>query len=169
MRSGAQSWAPNPWPTPPVTGRRHRTRMFIFFADNMQTWDRLTRVSFFNFLMAWREPKTQTRSRAQGLSGAAKLTMVRLALRALDPEEQEAASTEKALASAAEEERKQHAYREQRRADKFSKIRSALSVGEDIELAGINVLYDIPEKPDVICKTEEMSAKKCAQEILKQI
>jgi len=85
-------------------------------------------------ILAWREPKTQTRSRAQGLSGAAKLTMVRLALRALDPEEQEAASTEKALASAAEEERKQHAYREQRRADKFSKIRSALSVGEDIEL-----------------------------------
>ena len=44
-----------------------------------------------------------------------------------------------------------------------------LNLGEDIKLAGINVPYDIPEKPDIICKTEEMSAEQCAQEILKQI
>jgi adenylylsulfate kinase len=44
-----------------------------------------------------------------------------------------------------------------------------LTIGEDIKLAGINVPYDIPENPDVICRTEEMSAERCAQEILKQI
>ena len=44
-----------------------------------------------------------------------------------------------------------------------------LQVGEDIKLAGINVDYDVPENPDVICNTEEMPAKSCAQEILKQI
>ena len=44
-----------------------------------------------------------------------------------------------------------------------------LRVGEDIRLAGINVSYDTPEKPDIICNTEEMTAEKCAQEILKQI
>lgn len=44
-----------------------------------------------------------------------------------------------------------------------------LTNGEEIKLAGINVSYDIPKNPDVICKTEEMSAERCAQEILKQI
>ncbi len=70
----------------------------------------------------------------RALVGLQSLPWVRLALRAFDPEEQEAASTEKALANAADEERKQHAYRAQRRTDKFRKIRNALSVGEDIEL-----------------------------------
>ncbi len=44
-----------------------------------------------------------------------------------------------------------------------------LKVGEDIKLAGINVEYDVPERPDVICNTEEMPAEGCAREILKQI
>jgi len=85
-------------------------------------------------ILAWREPKTQTRSRAQGLSAAAKLTMVRLALRALDPEEQGAASRERALANAAEEERKLHAYEEQRRAEKYWALRNSLSVADEVEL-----------------------------------
>ena len=85
-------------------------------------------------ILAWREPKTQTRSRAQSLSASAKLTMVRLALRALDAEEQRAASRERELSSAAEEERKQHAYREQRRTEKLRALRDALNVGEDVEL-----------------------------------
>ena len=43
-------------------------------------------------ILAWRSPQTQSRSRAQVLGETAKLTMVRLALRALDAEEQTAAS-----------------------------------------------------------------------------
>lgn len=85
-------------------------------------------------ILAWREPKTQTRSRAQGLSAAAKLTMVRLALRALDPEEQGAASRERELANAAEEARRQHAYEEQRQAEQHQVLRNAFGVGDQVEL-----------------------------------
>lgn len=85
-------------------------------------------------ILSWRTTKTQTRSRAQTLSETAKLTMVRLALRALDAEEQQAAARERELASAAEEERKQHTYGEQRRAEQLRALRNALGVGEDVGL-----------------------------------
>lgn len=85
-------------------------------------------------ILSWRTTKTQTRSRAQTLSETAKLTMVRLALRALDAEEQQAAARERELASVAEEERKQHTYGEQRRAEQLRALRNALGVGEDVGL-----------------------------------
>jgi len=85
-------------------------------------------------ILAWRTSKTQTRSRAQTLSETSKLTMVRLALRALDAEEQEAAIRERQLANAADEERKRQAYDEQRRNEKLNTLRDALGVGEDIGL-----------------------------------
>lgn len=116
-------------------------------------------------ILAWRTSKTQTRSRAQTLSETAKLTMVRLALRALDAEEQQAAARERELASAADEERKQHAYSEQRRAEKFRSLRNALGVDEDVGLddalehKGLVSLAeaalaeamraDVPQPPDV--------------------
>ncbi|MCB1512415.1 MAG: hypothetical protein KDJ36_16060 [Hyphomicrobiaceae bacterium] len=116
-------------------------------------------------ILAWRTTKTQTRSRAQTLSETAKLTMVRLALRALDAEEQQAAARERELASAADEERKQNAYSEQRRAEKFRSLRNALGVGEDVglddtlEQKGLVSLAeaalaeamraDVPQPPDV--------------------
>ena len=46
-------------------------------------------------ILAWRSPQTQSRSRAQVLGETAKLTVVRLALRALDAEEQTAAFRER--------------------------------------------------------------------------
>lgn len=116
-------------------------------------------------VLSWRTTKTQTRSRAQTLSETAKLTMVRLALRALDAEEQHAAARERELASAADEERKQNAYSEQRRTEKFRSLRNALGVGDDVglddtlEQKGLVSLADaalaeamradVPQPPDV--------------------
>ena len=83
-------------------------------------------------ILAWRSPQTQSRSRAQVLGETAKLTMVRLALRALDAEEQTAARRERELVTAAEEERRRHAYQQQRFVDGLKAVRTALSVGEDV-------------------------------------
>lgn len=85
-------------------------------------------------ILAWRSSKTQTRSRAQVLGETTKLTMVRLALRALDAEEQKAAARERELTNAADEERTSQAYGEQRRAERLDALRKALGVGEDIGL-----------------------------------
>ena len=59
---------------------------------------------------------------------------VSLALRSLDAEEQRASARERELASAADEERKEQAYGEQSKAKKFSSLRDALGVGEDVGL-----------------------------------
>jgi hypothetical protein len=83
-------------------------------------------------ILAWRSPQTQSRSRAQVLGETAKLTMVRLALRALDAEEQTAALRERELVTAAEDERRRHAYQQQRFVDGLKAVRTALSVGEDV-------------------------------------
>ena len=66
-------------------------------------------------ILAWRSTKTQTRSRAQVVSEAAKLAMVRLAIRAIDREELEAGVRERKLARDAEEERRRHAFLEEQR------------------------------------------------------
>jgi hypothetical protein len=83
-------------------------------------------------ILAWRSPQTQSRSRAQVLGETAKLTMVRLALRALDADEQTAALRERELVGAAEDERRRQAYQQQRFVDGLKAARAALSVGEDI-------------------------------------
>ena len=85
-------------------------------------------------ILAWRSSKTQTRSRAQVLGETAKLTMVRLALRALDAEEQQATARERELTNAVEEERKYKTYSEQRRTEKLGVLRKALGVGDGINL-----------------------------------
>lgn len=83
-------------------------------------------------ILSWRSPRTYTRSRAQALGETAKLTMVRLALRALDAEEQGAAARERELVAAAENERRRQAYREQSHAESLSSIRAALGVEDDV-------------------------------------
>jgi len=82
-------------------------------------------------VLAWRSSQTQTRSRAQVLGETAKLTMVRLALRALDAEERAAAGRERELMAAVEEERRQ-AYQLQRYADGLKAVRLALGVGDQV-------------------------------------
>ena len=83
-------------------------------------------------ILAWRSSQTQTRSRAQVLGETAKLTMVRLALRALDAEERAAAVRERELMAAVEEERRRHTYQQQRYGDGLRAVRLALGVGDDV-------------------------------------
>ena len=83
-------------------------------------------------ILAWRSSQTQTRSRAQVLGETAKLTMVRLALRALDAEERAAAARERDLVATVEDERRRHAYQQQRYADGLKSVRLALGVSDEV-------------------------------------
>nr|WP_312351921.1 DUF2326 domain-containing protein [Brucella intermedia] len=83
-------------------------------------------------ILAWRSSQTQTRSRAQVLGETAKLTMVRLALRALDAEERAAAALERDLVATVEDERRRHAYQQQRYADGLKSVRLALGVSDEV-------------------------------------
>jgi hypothetical protein len=83
-------------------------------------------------ILAWRSLQTQSRSRAQVLGETAKLTMVRLALRALDAEEQKAALRERELVAAADDERRRQAYQQQRYLDGLKAVRAALSAGDEV-------------------------------------
>jgi hypothetical protein len=85
-------------------------------------------------ILAWRSPKTQSHSCAQQLSEANKLAMVRLALRALDPQEQQAAMREKELRKAEEDGRERQAYAEKRRHDRLAAVRDDLGVGKNVSL-----------------------------------
>ena len=84
-------------------------------------------------ILAWRSSQTQTRSRAQVIGETAKLTMVRLALRALDAEERTAASRERELIAAVEDERRRQAYQHQRYADGLKAVRLALRADDEVE------------------------------------
>jgi hypothetical protein len=83
-------------------------------------------------VLAWRSSQTQTRSRAQVLGETTKLTMVRLALRSLDAEERAAAARERELTVAVEDERRRHAYQQQRYAEGMNAVRRALGVDDDV-------------------------------------
>jgi len=83
-------------------------------------------------ILAWRSSQTQTRSRAQVLGETAKLTMVRLALRALDAEERAAAARERELMATVEDERRHHAYQQQRYADGLKAVRLVLGASNEV-------------------------------------
>jgi hypothetical protein len=83
-------------------------------------------------ILAWRSSQTQSRSRAQVVGETAKLTMVRLALRALDAEEQAAALRERELVADAEDERRRKAYQQQRYLDGLQIVRGALNAGDEV-------------------------------------
>ena len=83
-------------------------------------------------ILAWRSSQTQTHSRAQVLGETVKLTMVRLALRALDAEERAAAARERELVAAVEDERRRQAYQQQRYVDGLKAVRLALGVGDEV-------------------------------------
>jgi len=138
-------------------------------------------------ILAWRSPRTQTRSRAQVLGETSKLTMVRLALRALDAEEQRATERERALAAIAEEERRSQTYRDQRRSEKFAVLRRAFGVGDDVGLEDTidqlglvsraqaafdaAVRAEIPKSPDVselFTQQENINRRRTAQMEIKQ-
>lgn len=111
--------------TPPEVGRGQ-------VWDVLRAWLTRDQECRLADILAWRSPRTQTRSRAQLLGETSKLTMVRLALRALDAEEQEAANRERQLVAAAEKERGRQEYNRQRYAEKLKEARTALDVGDDV-------------------------------------
>lgn len=110
---------------PPEVGRDH-------VWDVLRAWLTRDQECRLADILAWRSSQTQTRSRAQVLGESAKLTMVRLALRALDAEERTAATRERELEAIVEEERRRHAYQQQRRADGLKAVRHELNVGDEV-------------------------------------
>lgn len=132
-------------------------------------------------ILSWRSPKTQTRSRAQVVSEAAKLAMVRLAVRALDKKEMRAGVRERKLAKEAEEERRRQAFLEQQRADRMKTLRVALEVGDEVglddsldqkglislaaarfEAAMGAELPLLPEQPSMVGLLRDLNAKRAA-------
>ena len=100
--------------------------------DVLRAWLTRDQECRLSDILAWRSSQTQTRSRAQVLGETAKLTMVRLALRALDAEERAAATRERELVAAVEEERRRHTYQQQRYAEGLQAVRRALNVSDEI-------------------------------------
>lgn len=125
-------------------------------------------------ILAWRSSQTQTRSRAQVLGETAKLTMVRLALRALDIEERAAFAHERELVATVEDERRRHAYQQQRYAEGLQVVRRALNASDEVGLddaidqKGLISLAeaaladamraDLPKSPDVGSIFERLKA-----------
>lgn len=111
--------------TPPEVGRDQ-------VWDVLRAWLTRDQECRLADILAWRSSQTQTRSRAQVLGETAKLTVLRLALRALDAEERAAAARERVLVAAVEEERRRHAYQQQRYAEGMQAVRHALKVGDEV-------------------------------------
>jgi hypothetical protein len=111
--------------TPPEVGGDH-------VWDVLRAWLTRDQECRLADILAWRSSQTQTRSRAQVLGETAKLTMVRLALRALDAEERAAATRERELVATVEDERRRHAYQQQRYAESLQAARRALNAGDDV-------------------------------------
>ncbi len=144
--------------TPPDVGREQ-------VWDVLRAWLTRDQECRLADILAWRSSQTQTRSRAQVIGETAKLTMVRLALRALDAEERTAASRERELVAAVEDERRRQAYQQQRYADGLKAVRLALRADDEMgiddtidrkglvslaEAALANAMRtDLPKLPDV--------------------
>ena len=111
--------------SPPDVGREH-------VWDVLRAWITRDQECRLADVLAWRSSQTQSRSRAQVLSETSKLTMVRLALRALDAEERLAATRERELVAKAEEQRRRQAYQLQRHTEGMKLVRSVLKVSEDV-------------------------------------
>ena len=110
--------------TPPEVGREQ-------VWDVLRAWlDARPRVPFRRHSRVAIIPD-ETQSRAQVIGETAKLTMVRLALRALDAEERAAASRERELVAAVEDERRRQAYQQQRYADGLKAVRLALRADDE--------------------------------------
>ncbi|GES43988.1 hypothetical protein RsS62_32400 [Rhizobium dioscoreae] len=111
--------------TPPEIGREQ-------VWDVLRAWLTRDQECRLADILAWRSSQTQTRSRAQVLGETAKLTMVRLALRALDAEERAAAARERELLATVEDERRRHTYQQQRYTDGLKSVRLALGVSDEV-------------------------------------
>ncbi|MCA1393227.1 DUF2326 domain-containing protein [Bradyrhizobium sp. IC3123] len=144
--------------TPPEVGREQ-------IWDVLRAWLTRDQECRLADILAWRSSHTQTRSRAQVIGETAKLTMVRLALRALDADERAAAARERQLVAAVEDERRRQAYQLQRYADGLQSVRLALKADDEVgfddtidrkglvslaEVALANAMRtELPKPPDV--------------------
>jgi hypothetical protein len=133
--------------------------------DVLRAWLTRDQECRLSDILDWRSSRTQSRSRAQELSVASKLTMVRLALRALDADERAAAKRERELMAAAQAESRRQTYQQQLHLETLQKARQVLNVAEDvglddrIEQAGLISLAqkalsdamrtELPKPPDV--------------------
>jgi len=132
-------------------------------------------------ILAWRSPKTQTRSRAQVVSESAKLAMVRLAVRALDKDEMRAGVRERKIAKEAEDERKRQAFLEEQRSSRLKALRLALNASDEVgfedalEHKGLISLATarfeqamgadlprMPEHPSLVGQLRDLNAKRAA-------
>jgi uncharacterized protein DUF2326 len=111
--------------TPPDVSREH-------VWDVLRAWLTRDQECRLADILAWRSSHTQTRSRAQVIGETGKLTMVRLALRALDAEERAAAARERVLVAAVEDERRRQAYLQQRYADGLKAVKLALQADDEV-------------------------------------
>jgi len=102
--------------------------------DVLRAWLTRDQECRLSDILAWRSSHTHSRSRAQVLGETSKLTMVRLALRALDAEERTAALRERELMAAAETERRRHSYQQQRHSEIIQEARRVFGAAEDVEL-----------------------------------
>lgn len=102
--------------------------------DVLRAWLTRDQECRLSDILDWRSPRTHTRSRAQVLGEASKLTMVRLALRALDADERAAATRERELVIANDAERRSKDYRQQRRSQILQEARGVLNAAEDVGL-----------------------------------
>jgi hypothetical protein len=102
--------------------------------DVLRAWLTRDQECRLSDILAWRSSQTQTRSRAQVLGENSKLTMVRLALRALDTDERAAATRERELMATAETERRSQNYQGQRRSEILESAHRILEAGEDVGL-----------------------------------
>ena len=129
--------------------------------DVLRAWMSRDQECRLDDILHWRSRKTHTRSRAQELGETAKLTMVRLALRALDAEEQQAAAQARELEAFVEEERRKQAYRQQSHEDGVRAVRKGLGADDDIGFE------DSLEQKGLISLAEEALAKSMRAELPK--
>lgn len=102
--------------------------------DVLRAWLTRDQECRLSDILAWRSSNTHSRSRAQVLGETSKLTMVRLALRALDAEERTAAARERELMAAAETERRRQTYQLQRHSEIIQVAQRVLNAAIDVGL-----------------------------------
>ena len=102
--------------------------------DVLRAWLTRDQECRLSDILSWRSAHTHSRSRAQVIGEAAKLTMVRLALRALDADERAAATRERDLMATAETERRRQSYQQQRISEVLKEARRVLNASEDVGL-----------------------------------
>ena len=100
--------------------------------DVLRAWLTRDQECRLSDILDWRSTKTETGSRAQQLGAASKLTMMRLALRAIDVEERRAVEEAQKLSKAVDAERKRAEARKLLREEELAELRREFGVDESV-------------------------------------